>query len=151
MSATIRAQRMAMDEEAPRPFAAMIRLEDAIELDERIRGLIQVRASQINGCAFCIDLHWKEARAAGESEERLYSLDAWSHSPLYDERDRAALALCEAITLVADSHVPDDVWDPAAAQFEPAELAQLVFAIAAINAWNRLVISARPAPGSYTR
>jgi AhpD family alkylhydroperoxidase len=151
MSATLRAQRIAMDEKAPRLLAAMIRLEDAIELDGALRGLMTVRASQINGCAFCIDMHWKEARAAGESEERLYSLDAWHDSPLYDERERTALALCEAITLIADSHVPDEVWDPAAAQFEPAELTHLVFAITAINAWNRLVISARPEPGSYTR
>jgi AhpD family alkylhydroperoxidase len=96
----------------------MIRLEAAIELDPRVRDLVRVRASQINGCAFCIDMHWKDARAGGEREERLYSLDAWRDSPLYSERERAALALCEAVTLVADSHVPDEVWDAAAGQFE---------------------------------
>jgi AhpD family alkylhydroperoxidase len=151
MSATARTRRMATNELAPRPFAALLRLEDAIELDEGVHGLVTVRASQINGCAFCIDMHWTQARAAGESEDRLYSLDAWRESPLYSDRERAALELCEAITLVAESHVPDEVWDAAAAAFEPSELAHLVFAITAINAWNRLVISARTEPGSYRR
>jgi AhpD family alkylhydroperoxidase len=114
-----------------------------------LRELIRVRASQINGCAFCIDMHWKDARAAGESEERLYSLAAWRESPLYSDRERAALELCEAITLVADTHVPDDVWEQAAAEFDGGELANLVFAITAINAWNRLVISVRTEPGHY--
>jgi AhpD family alkylhydroperoxidase len=149
MSATLRARRNAMDETAPRLFAAMVRLEDAIELDEGLRQLVRVRASQINGCVFCIDMHWTEARAAGEREERLYSLGAWRESPLYSDRERAALELCEAITLIADSHVPDAVWYPAVAEFGPRDLAHLVFAITAINAWNRLVISARTEPGSY--
>jgi AhpD family alkylhydroperoxidase len=151
MSATLRARRIAMDEMAPRLFAAMIRLEDAIELDERVRELVRVRASQINGCAFCIDMHWKDARAAGEREDRLYSLDAWRESPVYSDRERAALGLCEAITLISESHVPDGVWDAAAGEFEPRELAHLVFAITAINAWNRVVMSARTEPGSYRR
>ena len=144
MSATLGARRIAMDQLAPRPFAEMLRLEKAIDLDERVRHLVTVRASQVNGCAFCIDMHWKEARAAGESEDRLYSLDAWRESPLYSARERAALALCEAVTLIADSHVPDEAWDA-------AELSHLVFAITAINGWNRLVISARLEPGSYRR
>ena len=151
MSATLRARRIAMDEMAPRLFAALIRLEDAIELDPRVRELVRVRASQINGCAFCIDMHWKDARAEGESEDRLYSLDAWRESPLYSDRERAALELCEAVTLIADAHVPDEVWDAAAAEFETGELAHLVFAITAINAWNRVVMSARTEPGSYRR
>ena len=151
MSATLGARRIAMDQLAPRPFAEMLRLEKAIDLDERVRHLVTVRASQVNGCAFCIDMHWKEARAAGESEDRLYSLDAWRESPLYSARERAALALCEAVTLIADSHVPDEAWDAAAAEFEPDELSHLVFAITAINGWNRLVISARLEPGSYRR
>jgi AhpD family alkylhydroperoxidase len=151
MSATLGARRIAMDQLAPRPFAEMLRLEQAIELDERVRHLVTVRASQINGCAFCIDMHWRESRAAGETEDRLYSLDAWRESPLYSARERAALELCEAITLIADSHVPDEAWDAAAAEFEPPELSHLVFAITAINGWNRLVISARLEPGSYRR
>jgi alkylhydroperoxidase family enzyme len=94
-------------------------------------------------------MHWKDARAAGESEERLYSLPAWRESPVYSERERAALALCEAMTLISGSHVPDDVWEPARAAFTAEELAQLVFAITAINAWNRLMITARVEPGHY--
>jgi AhpD family alkylhydroperoxidase len=149
MSGAFPARRIALAEHAPRPYAAMARLEAAIELDDELRALTSVRASQINGCAFCIDMHWQDARAAGETEERLYSLSAWRESPLYDDRERAAIELCEAITLVADSHVPDDPWDRAAALFEREELAQLVFAITAINAWNRLVLSARTEPGHY--
>ena len=149
MSGAFPARRLGLAEYASRPYAAMARLDAAIELDDGLRELIRVRASEINGCAFCIDMHWKDARAAGETEERLYSLSAWRESPLYGDRERAAVELCEAITLVADTHVPDDVWDRAAAHFEREELAQLVFAITAINAWNRLVISARTEPGHY--
>lgn len=134
---------------APKPVGALLRFERSIEIDERLGNLVKVRASQINGCAFCIDMHWKDARAAGESEERLYSLAAWRESPLYEERERAALDLCEAMTLVADGHVPDEVWDRAAAAFGEDELAQLVFAIAAINTWNRLMITSRVEPGHY--
>ena len=96
-------------------------------------------------------MHWKDARAAGESEERLYSLDAWRESPLYSDRERAALALCEAVTLIADAHVPDEAWDAAAAALRAERARPSVFAITAINAWNRLVISARLEPGSYRR
>jgi AhpD family alkylhydroperoxidase len=127
----------------------MLRFDRSIELPGKLGELVRVRASQINGCAFCIDMHWKDARARGEREERLYSLDAWRESPLYDERERAAIALCEAITVVAHDHVPGDVWDEARAVFEPEELGQLVFAIAAINAWNRLMIASRAEPGHY--
>ncbi len=151
MSATLRTRRIAMNETRPRLIAAMMQLEDAIDLDRTIRELVTVRASQINGCVFCIDMHWKHARAEGESEARLYSLDAWRESPLYSDRERAALALCEALTLIADAHVPDEVWYVAHAELEPRDLAQLVFAITAINAWNRLVISANTEPGSYER
>jgi AhpD family alkylhydroperoxidase len=130
-------------------YQAMAALEASITLDESLKELVKLRASQINGCAYCIDMHWKDARAGGEPEERLYGLDAWRESPLYSERERAALALCEAMTLIAGSHVPDDVWDRAAAVFDPEELAQLVFAIAAINTWNRLAITVRTPPGAY--
>ena len=140
-----------MTDHAARPIAAMMRLEKSIELDKTLRELVAMRASQINGCAFCIDMHWKDARADGESEARLYSLDAWRESPLYSDRERAALALCEALTRIAGAPVPEDVWEVAQAELEPTELAQLVFAITAINAWNRIVISAKPEPGSYER
>jgi AhpD family alkylhydroperoxidase len=143
------AARLQLAEHAARPYAAMARLEAAIELDGPVRELVKLRASQMNGCAFCLDMHWKDARAAGEPEERLYSLDAWRESPLYDERERAALELCEAMTRVADGHVPDGTWRRAEAAFAPAELAHLVFAITAINAWNRIAITTRTEPGHY--
>lgn len=143
------AKRFVLAEHAPRQYAGMLRLEESIELGERLRELIRLRASQINGCAVCIDMHWKDARVTGESEERLYSLDAWRESPLYSERERAALAVCDAMTLIAPGHVPDEVWERATAAFRNDELAQLVFAVTAINAWNRLMITARVEPGHY--
>jgi AhpD family alkylhydroperoxidase len=149
METAIPAGRMQLSERAPRAYAAMFRFSRSVELDARLRVLIEIRASQINGCAFCLDMHWKDARAAGESEERLSILPAWRESALFDERERAALALCEAITSIADGHVPDQVWEAAAEAFDPDELAQLVFAITVINAWNRLMITARVEPGHY--
>ena len=149
MSAVTVEQRLPLATLARRPFATLVRLDQSIELDPTLRELLKVRASQINGCAFCIDMHWTDARAAGESEQRLYSLDAWRESSVYSERERAALALCDAITLVSTTHVPDDVWDAAEALFGPDELAQLVFAVIAINAWNRLAITSRTPPGSF--
>ena len=149
MSSPFPADRIQLDELAPKPIGEMYRFQNSIELDETLANLIKVRASQINGCAFCIDMHWKDARAAGESEERLYSLNAWRESPLYDERERAALGLAEAITLVADDHIPGEVWEEAVATLSESELANLVFEITAINAWNRLMITARVQPGLY--
>jgi AhpD family alkylhydroperoxidase len=149
MTDPIPARRIQLLAAAPKPTAAMLRLEGAIELKPRLSELVKVRASQINGCAVCIDMHWKDARAGGESEERLYSLGAWRESPLYDERERAALELCEAMTQISDGHVPDAVWERTSAAFDEAELAELVFAITAINAWNRLMITARVEPGHY--
>jgi len=134
---------------APQQYRAMLALDQSITLDYQLRELIKVRASQINGCAFCIDMHWKDARAAGETEERLYMLSAWRESDLYTDREKAALELCEAITTIADAHVPDAVWARVAAHYQREELAQLVFAITAINAWNRIAITARAQPGHY--
>ncbi len=125
MIKTIPAGRMQLSQLAPRPYAAMIKLEASIEFAQHLRELVKLRASQMNGCAFCIDMHWKGARAAGESEARLYGLDTWRESLLYSERERAALALCEAMSLVADGHVPDEVWERARAAFEEPELSQL--------------------------
>jgi AhpD family alkylhydroperoxidase len=99
-------------------YAAMTRLEERIQLDPALRALVKIRASQINGCAFCIDMHWTDARAGGESELRLSQLAAWRESPFFDERERAALALAEAVTHVSATHVPDDVWDEAARHFD---------------------------------
>jgi AhpD family alkylhydroperoxidase len=149
MSDAIPAGRMRLPQVAGRQYGAMLRLQGAIDFDHGLHDLITLRASQINGCAFCIDMHWKDARARGESEERLYMLDAWRESTLYDERERAALALCEAVTLITDGHVPDAVWNEAAAQFDEHELGQLLFEITAINAWNRLMIATRTEAGHY--
>jgi AhpD family alkylhydroperoxidase len=149
MTKAIPAERMQLSEIAPKPYAAMFRLTAAIDLVQGLRHLIDVRASQVNGCAFCIDMHWQDARAAGETEARLYVLDAWRESSLYSERERTALELCEAITQVAEGHVSDEVWERASAAFDRPELAQLVFAITATNAWNRLMIAARVQPGHY--
>jgi AhpD family alkylhydroperoxidase len=118
-------------------------------LASRLQHLIKTRASQINGCAQCIDMHTKDARTEGESEQRLYALNAWRETPFFDERERAALAWTEAVTRVADTHVPDDVYELARQQFSEQELIDLTLAIANINAWNRLSIAFRTVPGSY--
>ena len=145
----IRADRIEIGEPVMKPLASMVRLDQTLEIEPRLRNLVKVRASQINGCAFCLDMHWKDARAEGETEDRLYALDAWRESPLYEEHERAALGLCEAMTLIGDGHVPDPVWDRVAKAFDEKELIHLVFAIASINSWNRLSITARLEPGSY--
>ena len=118
-------------------------------LEHSLLELIKLRASQINGCAHCIDMHTKELRAAGEDEQRLYLLNAWRESPFYSERERAALAWTEALTLVTHGHVPDDVYETARAQFSEAELVNLSVAIVAINGANRLNIAFRTVPGAY--
>lgn len=149
MTTAIPAGRIQLLQVAPRLYGAVFALSNSLELDDQLRLLLDVRASQINGCAFCLDMHYKDARAADISEQRLYMLNAWRESPLYDQRERAALELCEAITLIADGHVPDPVWEAAAAAFDEVELGQLVFAITTINAWNRLMIASRTEPGHY--
>jgi AhpD family alkylhydroperoxidase len=143
------AARLELAAHAADQVAAMYGLEGSIKLDRTLRGLIKLRGSQVNGCAFCIDMHWKDARAAGEADERLYLLDSWRESLVYTARERAALDLCEAVTLPAESRVPDEVWEAAASLFEADELAQVLFAITAINAWNRLCIAVRAEPGAY--
>ncbi len=118
-------------------------------LEEPLLNLIKLRASQINGCAYCLDMHWKDLRAIGESEQRLYSLDAWKESPYYTDRERAALAWTEAVTRVSETHVPDEVYEEAKKQFSEKELADLTLAVATINMWNRLAIAGRSTPGKY--
>jgi AhpD family alkylhydroperoxidase len=118
-------------------------------LEEGLIHLIKMRASQINGCAYCIDMHSKDARALGETEQRLYELNAWRETPFYTERERAALAWTESLTLVAETHVPDDVYEEVRKQFNEKEIVDLTHAVAAINAWNRLAIAMRAVPGSY--
>jgi AhpD family alkylhydroperoxidase len=136
----------------PEGYRAMSGLERYVRgsgLEPSLLELVKLRASQINGCAYCIDMHWKDARARGESEQRLYGLMAWRESPYYTERERAALAWTEAVTLIADSHVPDDLYEEVRQSFNETELANLTFALVAINGWNRLAISLRTEPGTY--
>ena len=136
---------------APRAVRALIGLETYLAgcgLEKPLRELVKLRASQLNGCGFCIDMHWRDARKEGEEERRLYLLDAWRESPGYSDRERAALAWTEAVTLVADGHVPDDVFNAVRPHFSDKELADLTLAVAAINAWNRMSISFRAVPGS---
>jgi AhpD family alkylhydroperoxidase len=111
--------------------------------------LVKVRASQINGCAYCVDMHTKDARAAGETEQRLYGLVAWHEAPYYTERERAALEWTDALTSIADNHVPDDLYGKIRQQFSDEELVDLTLAVIEINAWNRIAISFRSEPGTY--
>jgi AhpD family alkylhydroperoxidase len=137
---------------APGVYQAMLRLEEYVEncgLEQSLLRLIQIRASQINGCAFCLDMHTKDARADGESEQRLYLLAGWREASCYSERERAALEWTEAVTLVADGHVPDEVYERVRPHFSEAERANLTLAIATINSWNRLNVAFRTPAGSY--
>jgi AhpD family alkylhydroperoxidase len=118
-------------------------------LPENLLHLVKFRVSQINGCAYCLDMHSKDLRAAGESEQRLYSLDAWREAPFYSERERAALAWAEAVTLVTQGHVPDDVFQEARKHFSEEELVHLTLAVTTINSWNRFSIAFRAVAGSY--
>ncbi len=135
--------------EGIRPIYELGRYLASSGLEPPLQELIKLRASMINGCAFCIDMHTKDARAAGETEQRLYGLAAWRETPYYSDRERAALAWTEAVTLVADGQVPDEVFEDARGQFDEVELVNLTLAVIAINAWNRLAISFRTVPGSY--
>ena len=137
---------------APGAVHAMLGLEKYLhssELDLKLLDLIKLRASQLNGCAYCIDMHWKDLRAAGETEQRLYGLDAWQESPYYTDRERAALVWTEALTNIQEGHVPDSVYEEVRKFFEEKEVADLTLAIAAINSWNRLSIALRTVPGTY--
>ncbi len=137
---------------APGAYRAMLGLEEYLHqsgLEQSLIDLVKLRASQVNGCAYCIDMHWKDLRALGESEQRLYGLDAWEESPYYSDRERAALAWTEAVTNIRDGHVRDEVYEDVRKHFSEKELADLTLAVAAINAWNRLAISARTEAGKY--
>ena len=146
--------RIDAQKEAPGVVKAMLGLEQYLKtsgLDENLLDLIKLRVAQINGCAYCIDMHWKDLRALGENEQRLYSLDAWRECPYYTDRERAALTWAEAVTLIRDGHVPDAVYESVKAHFKPKELADLTLNIVAINGWNRLSIASRTEPGTYKR
>jgi len=136
------------------PIQAMLALEHYIAacgLDHAFVHLLKLRASQINGCAFCIDMHSIDARAAGETEQRLYALDAWRETPFFTARERAGLAWIEAVTLVSQTHVPDAVYEEARQHYSEKEIFDLTVIASTINAWNRIAVAARTPPGTYRR
>jgi len=137
---------------APGAVQAMYRLHKYVEesgLEHSLLELVKTRASQMNGCAFCIDMHTKDARAAGETEQRLYALDAWREAPFYTERERAALAWTEVVTNISHTHASDEEYEAVRAHFDDEELVKLTMAIITINGWNRLSIAFRPEVGAY--
>ena len=145
-------QRIDYAKVSPGALNAMYGLEKHLiksGLEHSLRELVKMRASQINGCAYCIDMHSKDARAAGETEQRLYGLSAWRETPFYTDRERAALAWTEALTLIAETHVPDELYEQARQHFSEQELVDLTLAVVAINGWNRIAISFRLEPGTY--
>ena len=137
---------------APRGLEGLRKLEGYVlltDLDRRLLELVRLRASQLNGCAYCVDMHTKDARAEGESEQRLYAVAVWEETPFFTDRERAALAWTEAVTLLHETRVPDDVFELARRHFDEKELVDLTLAIVAINAWNRLAVSFRVEAGTY--
>ncbi|MGH9629803.1 MAG: carboxymuconolactone decarboxylase family protein [Bryobacteraceae bacterium] len=138
---------------APGAYQAMLALEGYVRksshLEPSLLELVRLRASQINGCAFCLDMHTKDARAHGESEQRLYTVSAWRETPFFTDRERAALAWTEAVTLIHEGHAPDEVYQEVRERFSEEELVNLTMAIVTINGWNRLAIGFRAVPGSY--
>ena len=141
--------RMNYFQTAPETVNALLALEKQVTssgLEQSVIELVKIRASQINGCAYCIHMHTQDARKHGETEQRIYLLNAWREAPAYSERERAALAWTEAVTLISETHAPDDVYEQVRAQFSEAETVNLTMLIATINAWNRLAISFRSVP-----
>jgi AhpD family alkylhydroperoxidase len=139
---------------APDTMKALGALETHVQgsgLEKSLIELVKTRASQINGCAFCINMHTQDARKQGETEQRLYLLNAWRESPVYTDRERAALAWTEAVTLIADTHVPDDVYNEVRSQFSEEETVNLTMLVATINAWNRISVSFRSLPAVKVR
>lgn len=144
--------RLSYTKAAPGAYTVMSQLQRYVDnsgLEKSLLELVKLRASQINGCAYCIDMHTKDARANGETEQRLYGLNAWHEAPFYTERERAALLWTETVTLVSETHIPDDVYEAARKQFDEKEIVDLTMAIVAINGWNRLAVGFRTVPGSY--
>lgn len=145
--------RLEIQHESPAAYRAMLGLETFIRSESRLEmpliELVKMRASQINGCAYCLDMHSKDARAAGETEQRLYALSAWRETPFFTDRERAALEWTEAITLISGGHAPDDIYESVQQHFSAEELVNLTLAIVTINGWNRLAIAFRSVPGTY--
>ena len=148
MQSTLDAQKV-----SPAAYQALLGMEMFVrkqsKLEPALIELVKIRVSQINGCAFCIDMHTKDARAEGETEQRIYALPAWEETPFFTDRERTALALTEAITLVGEGHVPDEVYEKGRKSFSDEELVNLTLAIITINGWNRLAITFRYVPGDY--
>ncbi len=137
---------------SPGAYHALLGLEKYLHecgLEVGLLHLIKLRASQINGCAFCLDMHWKDLRAIGETEQRMYSLNAWRECPYYTDRERAALAWTDSVTRIADTHAPDAVYEEVTKHLTEKEIADITVAVATINAWNRLAIAGRTTPGTY--
>lgn len=137
---------------APSLYRTLFQIQQEVNksgLDEKLLDLIKIRASQVNGCAFCIDMHTIDARAHGETEQRIYALNAWREVPFFDERERAVLEFTEAVTRVSETHVPDDVYESVRQHFSEQEVVNLTWAIVTINSWNRLAITFRAQPGQY--
>jgi AhpD family alkylhydroperoxidase len=137
---------------APAAVTAMLdvqRYVDGSSLEKKLLELAKLRASQINGCAYCVDMHSKDARVLGETEQRLYAVAVWREAPFFSDRERAALAWTESVTLISQTGVPDDVYELARTQFSETELVDLTMAIIAINSWNRLAVSFRAVAGTY--
>jgi AhpD family alkylhydroperoxidase len=137
---------------SPEALRAMYALEKHLKtcgLEEKLLHLVKLRASQMNGCAYCIDMHSKDARAAGDTEMRLYALNAWRETPFFTSRERAALAWTEALTFISQNHAPDELYDATRKEFTETELVDLTYAVATINSWNRLAIAMRAVPGQY--
>jgi AhpD family alkylhydroperoxidase len=137
---------------SPGGYRAMLGLEQYLNnssVERKLLNLIKLRVSQINGCAYCLDMHWKDLQVEGESEQRMYSLDAWREAPYYTERERAAFASAEAVTNITDGHVPDELYEETRQHFGEQEIADLTLAVVAINGWNRISIAFRVVPGTY--
>jgi AhpD family alkylhydroperoxidase len=137
---------------SPDAYKAMLGLEHYLSkstIEKKLLHLLKLRVSQINGCAYCLDMHWKDLQTEGEKEQRMYSLDAWRETPYYTDRERAALAWAEAVTRITDGHVPDEVYEQTRQHFSEQELADLTLAVVAINGWNRISIAFRVVPGTY--
>ena len=144
--------RFKMGKVQPAAYKAMDALDTYVAstgLDQKLQELIRIRASQINGCAYCVSYHSSDARKAGETEQRLYALNAWRETPFYTDRERAALEWTEALTLISENDVPDSLYDNVRKHFDEKEMVALSMAIVAINGWNRLAIGFRTVPGSY--
>jgi AhpD family alkylhydroperoxidase len=137
---------------SPEGYKALLGLENYLStstVEKKLLHLIKLRVSQINGCAYCLDMHWKDLKVEGETDQRMYSLDAWRETPYYTDRERAALAWAEAVTNITDGHAPDEVFEEARQYFSEQELADLTLAVTAINSWNRVSIAFRVVPGTY--